>query len=139
MRDKSLSIHLVLLLSFFSSLLHAFVPHTHHSHSSSQHPIEHLLVNHNKEADIWHELLDLLSDIEHPAAGDEFSFCLPSSAASSTMWNWDFFPAQLPNIQLVGLYGLKSFQLYLTDSGVLFIRHAPWLSCSPSRGSPFIV
>lgn len=132
------SFRLLLVLAMFSSMLHAFVPHSHHAEAQENHQIRHWTANHLLDAKWWHELLDLFSDIEHPAAGDDFYFhapCADDIVSEAVAWHIDA-ALSLPVVTLNWPDAAAG------DNSIPLSENActrPYaLSSAPVRGSPLV-
>lgn len=138
MKMRIQSFRLLLVLAMFSSMLHAFVPHSHHANVSEHHQMRHWTANHLLQADWWHELLDLFSDIEHPAAGDDFFFHSPAAdEAVPLALEWHFDEACLcPSFRIPEL--APEFVEPPAPVEHTAFASLRFLTSSPVRGSPIV-
>lgn len=138
MKMRKQSFRLLLVLAMFSSMLHAFVPHSHHAEAQESHQIRHWTANHLLDAKWWHELLDLFSDIEHPAAGDDFYFhapCADDTPAIAVEWHFS-------DANLLPVHPLVEWNEQQIESPIPLLSigcyRLIYLSSAPVRGSPLV-
>ena len=128
-----------MLVAVFNSLMHAIVPHTHHDEHAADHIIGQLQFEQGEDEPWWHALFDLFSDIEHPAAGDDFTYyrmgledlaCSDLNTADQDITKTVFLAASTSNSPFGQRLSILPSEPPLPPKAVQN------LSSAPGRGSP---